>query len=373
MSRRTSRRVAALEEEPPTRPKRGVPDPTVKKDEMTEDQVAELWAQFAADHFEVVEQLPLELHRNSRLLRELDSESLCELHWRRKLTAAQQTRLQARIREYIAYRIAVARPREMQEAGETATEVAQTEKIQTEEPLDVKPDVSGSPEAQEPQAALPDPPGETPLDVPPSDTRAASAVAVPSPAADGPPTTDAPAAADTPAATNTPAPGTPGAARAPEEAEEHAAEAAVEDALAEDPHTPRPSGTPAPPPYPKRVNLGEISSLISELVRNREEKVAIAVGAYNTIDRHIRALDSALSAQETSVLGFAPSAEPQPEPAPSPPKRGRPPKRTSVSASVPPTGLPPGIEADPNEPRYCYCNQVSYGEMVGCDVSPLAR
>ncbi|TCD67661.1 hypothetical protein EIP91_012171 [Steccherinum ochraceum] len=22
---------------------------------------------------------------------------------------------------------------------------------------------------------------------------------------------------------------------------------------------------------------------------------------------------------------------------------------------------------DPNEPRYCYCNQVSYGEMVGCD------
>ncbi|KAF6030706.1 ING3 [Bugula neritina] len=22
---------------------------------------------------------------------------------------------------------------------------------------------------------------------------------------------------------------------------------------------------------------------------------------------------------------------------------------------------------DPNEPRYCVCNQVSYGEMVGCD------
>ncbi|XP_020615040.1 inhibitor of growth protein 3-like [Orbicella faveolata] len=22
---------------------------------------------------------------------------------------------------------------------------------------------------------------------------------------------------------------------------------------------------------------------------------------------------------------------------------------------------------DPNEPRYCLCNQVSYGEMVGCD------
>lgn len=24
-------------------------------------------------------------------------------------------------------------------------------------------------------------------------------------------------------------------------------------------------------------------------------------------------------------------------------------------------------KADPNEPVYCYCRQVSYGEMVGCD------
>lgn len=24
-------------------------------------------------------------------------------------------------------------------------------------------------------------------------------------------------------------------------------------------------------------------------------------------------------------------------------------------------------ESDPNEPRYCICNQVSYGEMVACD------
>lgn len=24
-------------------------------------------------------------------------------------------------------------------------------------------------------------------------------------------------------------------------------------------------------------------------------------------------------------------------------------------------------QPDPNEPRYCLCNQVSYGEMVGCD------
>lgn len=25
------------------------------------------------------------------------------------------------------------------------------------------------------------------------------------------------------------------------------------------------------------------------------------------------------------------------------------------------------LEIDPNEPRYCICNQVSFGDMVGCD------
>ncbi|KAL7409364.1 Phd domain in Ing1-like protein [Mrakia frigida] len=25
------------------------------------------------------------------------------------------------------------------------------------------------------------------------------------------------------------------------------------------------------------------------------------------------------------------------------------------------------MAVDPNEPRYCYCNGVSYGEMIACD------
>ncbi|KAI9471862.1 MAG: hypothetical protein EXX96DRAFT_339115 [Benjaminiella poitrasii] len=29
--------------------------------------------------------------------------------------------------------------------------------------------------------------------------------------------------------------------------------------------------------------------------------------------------------------------------------------------------MKPEMPADPNEPLYCYCNQVSYGEMVACD------
>jgi len=30
-------------------------------------------------------------------------------------------------------------------------------------------------------------------------------------------------------------------------------------------------------------------------------------------------------------------------------------------------GQPIDWQNDPNEPRYCLCNQVSYGDMVGCD------
>lgn len=28
---------------------------------------------------------------------------------------------------------------------------------------------------------------------------------------------------------------------------------------------------------------------------------------------------------------------------------------------------------DPNEPRYCICNQVSYGDMVACDNEDVSR
>ena len=30
-------------------------------------------------------------------------------------------------------------------------------------------------------------------------------------------------------------------------------------------------------------------------------------------------------------------------------------------------------QVDPNEPRYCVCNDVSYGDMVGCDNEDVRR
>lgn len=52
------------------------PDPLALVDEhdLEQDPEKELeaWQDFAAEHYEMVEQLPLELHRNFRLLRESD-------------------------------------------------------------------------------------------------------------------------------------------------------------------------------------------------------------------------------------------------------------------------------------------------------------
>jgi len=38
-----------------------------------------------------------------------------------------------------------------------------------------------------------------------------------------------------------------------------------------------------------------------------------------------------------------------------------------VGAGVTHTAEVLDMPVDPNEPTYCLCNQVSYGEMIGCD------
>lgn len=38
----------------------------------------------------------------------------------------------------------------------------------------------------------------------------------------------------------------------------------------------------------------------------------------------------------------------------------------SAAAANPPS-MDLDLPVDPNEPTYCFCNQVSYGEMVACD------
>lgn len=122
-------------------------------------------------------------------------------------------------------------------------------------------------------------------------------------------------------------------------------------------------------------------------IRIADEKVALAVQAYDLVDSHIQQLDQFLKKSEEEIrqreLASAtglPDANVE-----STTKSGRGSegsrggrKKTRLAAaaaaaaavtSAPanPTSMDLDLPVDPNEPTYCLCNQVSYGEMVACD------
>ncbi|KAG2076085.1 hypothetical protein BDR04DRAFT_1114675 [Suillus decipiens] len=168
-----------------------------------------------------------------------------------------------------------------------------------------------------------------------------------------------------------------------------------------------------------RKLLQQIAQVSEEALRASEEKV----------DRHIRLLDQAIKEQEASIsLGIRPGThlapillpdlvvprwvrptrmERSPTPSLSPeistvlphepleelstesarPGKGRKARKKPEPESETPPPLPEEVlkiptnrttrsvklkipaqaQADPNEPRYCYCNQVSYETMIACD------
>ncbi|RLN19053.1 PHD finger protein ING1 [Panicum miliaceum] len=82
-------------------------------------------------------------------------------------------------------------------------------------------------------------------------------------------------------------------------------------------------------------------------VRIADEKVALATQTYDLVDAHIQQLDQFLRKLEEIRQGMDYLAKVPTEP-PAP----------AIDLELP---------VDPNEPTYCFCNQVSYGEMVACD------
>lgn len=168
-----------------------------------------------------------------------------------------------------------------------------------------------------------------------------------------------------------------------------------------------------PSPTSTRELLSHIGWLNEEYLRTSREKVNIAQTAQDSVDRHIRLLDQFIKEQEAS-LGPEPNApvmlsmselavpkwsrptrvsmSPVPEelerPAPPPPVQpgatvlqDRPGKRRpqknrknkekekeKEEQNVPfPLRITLPIFIDPNEPTWCYCNRISFGEMIGCD------
>ncbi|KAI8330718.1 hypothetical protein BC941DRAFT_439992 [Chlamydoabsidia padenii] len=180
----------------------------------------------------------------------------------------------------------------------------------------------------------------------------------------------------------------------------------------------------------KMERLKRFAILLDESLKRGEEKVALAKSTFDSVERHCNRLDANLIKFEdeyngwtdriTSLPGMAPSSRflkdnveskeralnhfrrqerkdkgekrdpankkrktnkendtPPPALTPKGPKE---PKlksnATDKDKSKTPgkhgntkgkTVIPADLTIDPNEPLYCYCQQVSFGEMVGCD------
>lgn len=89
-----------------------------------------------------------------------------------------------------------------------------------------------------------------------------------------------------------------------------------------------------------------------------DEKCALAARAYDLVDEHITKLDKDLRVFEDEARNNT-NANPKNKPNA---QGGQNDKKNDQ------VGSPYYVnEADPNEPTYCYCKRVSFGEMVGCE------
>lgn len=114
----------------------------------------------------------------------------------------------------------------------------------------------------------------------------------------------------------------------------------------------------------------ESMDLFEEARAFAEDKVDIANQTYNLIDKHIRCLENLSGAQNNSTEQDNNESSTKVS-AGQKRKGGRQQQNTSngAKANGEPGTRPLAVDMplDPNEPRYCTCQQVSFGEMIACD------
>ncbi|KAI3743108.1 hypothetical protein L1987_60811 [Smallanthus sonchifolius] len=125
--------------------------------------------------------------------------------------------------------------------------------------------------------------------------------------------------------------------------------------------------------------LDEAQDEQKHAIRIADEKVALAVQAYDLVDAHIQQLDQYLKKfeeqrreKETVAAAGTPGLNPDGngKPVKEGGRGGRKKSRLAAAAATAaanPPSMDLDLPVDPNEPTYCFCNQVSYGEMVACD------
>ena len=165
----------------------------------------------------------------------------------------------------------------------------------------------------------------------------------------------------------------------------------------------------------RKNEMEKIQTMFAKAKAHGDDKVSIAIQTYELVDKHIRRLDSDLAKFEAEMkekgrLSQTETEEEEEKEEDVGRKRKKKEKagtrgkkganknekddkkskkkatavgaNKSVGSEVGTTGLgalPPGMlqvpqevldmPVDPNEPTYCLCAQVSYGEMIGCDNS----
>ncbi|KAI9360580.1 hypothetical protein BD770DRAFT_384414 [Pilaira anomala] len=145
----------------------------------------------------------------------------------------------------------------------------------------------------------------------------------------------------------------------------------------------------------RREKLQHIGQLLNESLKKGEEKFALAKTTYDTVDRHCTRLDNDLQkiedeqligpgrvAQKPSTIINNTIKKRDPElPNESSSQRSRKRLKKDNKSNGKDTALSKqdaieyaknvvsnsDLPIDPNEPVYCYCQQVSFGEMLACD------
>jgi len=141
-------------------------------------------------------------------------------------------------------------------------------------------------------------------------------------------------------------------------------------------------------PRKRKSEMEKIMKMFHEAKVNSDSKVNLAIQTYELVDKHIRKLDSDLAKFESEMKkagGRLSQTESEDEEKVADKKVSKKKKKAvskeddsknqasveenATSAIIPGDGDIPVVDmpVDPNEPTYCLCQQVSYGEMIGCD------
>ena len=136
-------------------------------------------------------------------------------------------------------------------------------------------------------------------------------------------------------------------------------------------------------PRKRKSEMEKIMKMFQDAKENTDTKVTVAMQTYELVDRHIRRLDADLKRFETEMKeagGRLSQTESEGEEETEKKKKQKK-KKKGQKEERPKTPLAPvanlnlsntdipivDMPVDPNEPTYCLCQQVSYGEMIGCD------